>query len=205
MELRDYFRMIGKNLYLFLGIVVLVIAAALIYSKVQPTSYIASTTFTVNKVSSLDQKDVNYYLFDNYYNVQSAGLFSQIVATWFESPSLVKEVYEKAGVQVPEISQRKLSKTFRVDRQEPATINVSIIGTNEEEMGKLISGAAEVLQEKTDELAKDSKDAYYEIVRFQPIVTENKTDYVLNGLISLFAGALLGLLIIFSIEYFRKK
>ena len=205
MELRDYFRMIGKNLYLFLGLIILIVAMALIYSKMQPTSYMASTTFTVNKVSSLNQKDVNYYLFDNYYNVQSSGLFSQIVATWFESPSLVKEVYEKAGVAVPEVSQRKLSKTFRVDRQEPATINVSINGTNEEKMGKLISAAAAVLQEKTDELAKSSKDAYYEIVKFQPIVTQNRTDYVLNSIISLFAGALLGLLLVFSIEYFRKK
>lgn len=203
MELRDYVKIIGRHLGVFITVIVLTVVATVIFVKTQPTSYLASTTFTVNKASSLKQKDINYYLFDNYYNVQSAGLFSQIVGTWFESPSLVKEIYQKAGLPVPDVSQRKLAKTFRTDRQEPATINVTITGTDQAELGKLITAAADVLQEKTDELGKSSNETFYEIAKFTPIVSENKVNWPLDMVIALIAGGLIGLIMVFGIEYFK--
>src|SRR3989304_7622343 len=110
MELREYLRIIGKYQKVFWATVIIVIMAAFLMTKYQPQSFLASTTLTVNKSSSLKQSQVDYYLFDNYYNVQSSGLFSQIVTSWFESPALVKEIYAKAGLDLPSVPQKKLSK-----------------------------------------------------------------------------------------------
>jgi len=202
MELREYFKIIGQYFKIFIVIVILGGVAAFLFTKFQPASFTASTTFTVNKSSVLDQSQISYYLFDNYYNVQSAGLFSQIVTTWFESPALVKEIYEKAGLDVPQVSQRKLSKTFKAVREEPATINVTISGEDKEQLDKLINAAAAVLQEKTNELGKNA-DSFYEIAKFNPIVTENKVNLWLNTLIGLLAGVLIGALIALAIDYFK--
>ncbi len=202
MELRDYFKIIGKYFKIFIVIVILAGAAALILTKTQPTTYTASTTFTVNKNSVLKQSEIQYYLFDNYYNVQSAGLFSQIVTTWFESPALVKEIYQKAGTDVPNVSQKKLSKTFKAVRQEPATINVTISGTDKEQLDKLINAAAAVLQEKTNELGKNN-DSFYEIAKFTPIVTKDNPSLPLNTAIGLLAGVLIGAIVALGIDYFK--
>ncbi|OGD56384.1 hypothetical protein A2V71_04540 [Candidatus Berkelbacteria bacterium RBG_13_40_8] len=204
MELRDYFKIIGKYFKIFIAIVILGGAAALILTKTQPKTFTASTTFTVNKNSVLKQSEIQYYLFDNYYNVQSAGLFSQIVTTWFESPALVKEIYQKAGIDVPNVSQKKLSKTFKAVRQEPATINVTISGTDKEQLDKLINGAATVLQEKTNELGNNN-DSFYEIAFFTPIVTQNTPSLLLNTIIGLIAGVLFGAIIALAIDYFKGE
>jgi len=203
MELRDYIKIIGKNAVLFYSIIVVCIISAIIFTKMTPLTYTASTTFTINKASASKQNSVNYYLFDNYYNVQSAGLFSQIVATWFESPSFVKEIYNKAGIEMPNISLKKLSKTFKAVRLEPATIDVSISGVEKEKLEKLINAAGEIAQEQTDRLGKSSE-SFYEMAKFESIVTENEPNLALNILISLFGGILISMMVVFSTEYFKS-
>jgi len=204
MELRDYFKMVGRHKVIFWVVVILCGLSALLWTTAQPKSFLASTTFTVNKASTLMQKDANYYLYDNYYNVQSAGLFSQIVTTWFSSPSLVTEIYQKAGLTVPATSQKKLARTFKAVRTEPATINVSITGTNRDDLAKLISASADVLQEKTNELSKDNE-TVYEIAKFAPVISDNNQSVSLNTIIGLIAGLFLGAVLVLGIEYFKEE
>jgi capsular polysaccharide biosynthesis protein len=203
MELREYFRMVGKHSAIFLIIVILATLAAFVFTKLQPDSYLGSTTLTVNKGSSYKQKDVPFYLFDNYYNVQSSGLFSQIVVNWFESPSLVKEIYDKAGVPLPNVKQSDMSKIFKAVREEPATINLSVIDADKETVSKLINAASSVIQEKTDDLGKNSE-SFYEISKFPSLVTSNNPNIVLNTFIGLIAGLLLGVIFTLGIEYFKS-
>lgn len=203
MELRDYFKLIGKHKVIFWTIVILCGLSAFIWTKVQPKSYLASTTFTVNKSSSIKQKDSTTYLFDNYYNIQSAGLFSQIVTTWFESPSMVTEIYQNAGITVPNVSQKKLSKTFKAIREEPATINVNLVGTSKEDLNKLLNSAAVVLQQKTNDLGK-SGESTYDLAKFTPVVTDNSPNMILNTIIGLFAGLFLAIILVLGVEYFKE-
>jgi capsular polysaccharide biosynthesis protein len=125
------------------------------------------------------------------------------VTTWFESPSLVKEVYQKAGIPVPNVSQKKLSKTFKAVREEPATINVTITGTNKDELEKLLNSASNVLQSKADELSKNGENIY-ELAKFSPVVTDNSPNLLLNAIIGLFAGIFLGIIVALGIEYFKE-
>lgn len=204
MELRDYFKIIGKHYIVFIIIVLLCGLFAFIFTKTQKVTYTAQTTVTVNKASSLKQSQANYYLYDNYYNVQSAALFSQIVTTWFSSPSLVKEIYQKAGIEVPNVSQSKLSKTFKAVREEPATITVSITGTNQDQLNKLINAATDVLQTETNNLGKNN-DSFYEIAEFIPITIQNQPNPGQNTLIGLVSGVILGIIVVLGIAYFKRE
>src|SRR3990167_7003864 len=203
MELREYSKIIGKYKFIFWGIVIVAVLGTIIFTKMQPQSFLASTALTVNKGSALKQSEVNYYLYDNYYNVQSSSLFLQIVTSWFGSAAVVKEIYDKANIALPNVSQRALSKTFKAVRIEPATIYVSLTGSNKEEIEKLINAAATVMQDKTNELGRSDRENVYDIVKFTPIVSETTPNLWLNTLIGLIAGVLFGAIVALAVDYFR--
>lgn len=205
MELREYVKIIRKYWIVFWGAIIIIGLAAFLYTKMQPKSYLASTTLTVNKASALKQSQISYYLFDNYYNVQSSALFSQIVVSWFSSPAVVKAIYEKAQVPLPDISQGQLAKTFKANREEPSTIKVSLVGTNKDETTNLMNAAAAVIQENTNELGRQDKENVYDIVKFAPLVTDNSPNIVLNTIIGLIIGLIVGIILAIAIEYFRKE
>ncbi len=205
MELREYFRIISKYKLVFWTVIVVAALGAFIFTKFQSKSYLASTTLTVNKASALKQSEANYYLYDNYYNVQSSALFAQIVTSWFSSAAVVKDIYAKANLDLPNVSQRTLSKTFKATRIEPATIYVSLSGADKEQATQLINAAATVMQDKTNELGRTDKENVYDIVNFTPIISETTAALWLNTLIGLIAGILIGAIVALGVDYFRKE
>lgn len=205
MELREYFRIIGKYKFIFWAVVIIATLGTLIYSKMQPQTFLASTTLTVNKGSALKQSDVNYYLYDNYYNVQSSALFAQIVTSWFGSAAVVKDIYAKAGLDLPNVSQRTLSKTFKAVRIEPATIYVNLTISDKDKATKLVTASAQVMQDKTNELGRSDKENVYDIVNFTPLVSETTPNLWLNTVIGLVSGILFGIILCLGIDYFRKQ
>ncbi len=205
MELKRYFQIIGKYWIVFFVSIVVITLGSFFVTKSQPKSYLASTTITVNKASAVKQSQVNYYLYDNYYNVQSAQLFSQTVTSWFTSPAMVSDIYAKAGVPLPSLSQAELPTLFKALRREPSSINLSTVSSSSDEAQKLIDAAVIVTQEKTNELAKTDKENVYDIVKFNTLVSDNVPNVKLNTLIGLIVGIMFGAIFALSIEYFKTK
>lgn len=205
MELREYFKIIAKYKWVFWTIVVVATLGTFLFTKLQSKSYLASITLTVNKSSAVKQSDASYYLYDNYYNVQSSALFAQIVTSWFGSAGIVKDIYAKAGIDLPNISQRALSRTFKATRIEPATIYVNLTGSDKDQATKLINASAAVMQDKANELGRTDKENVYDIVNFTPVVSDTTANIWLNTLIGLVAGVLVGAIVAIAIEYFKRE
>lgn len=205
MELKEYFRIVGKHWAIFVLTFVAIVLGTYLVIKTQPKTYLASTTLTVNKASVVKQSQVNYYLYDNYYNVQSSQLFSQVVTSWFSSPTVASEIYQKAGLAVPDISQDKLAKQFKALRREPSTIDISLVGANRDEALKLVDFAAIVMQQKANALGKTDTENIYNIVAFDPIVTDNNPNMKLDLAIAAAVGLLFAAALAFSVEYFKSR
>ncbi len=203
MELRDYFTLIGKHLTTFIIIVILTTLTAFLFTKLQPTTYTAQTTVTVNRTSALKQNQVDFYLYDNYYNLQATQLFSQIVANWLASPSFVKEVYQKAGVNIPDVSKDQLAKTFKTTLQMPATIVINLDGTSRDELNKLINATPDVLSQEATNLS--NSDSTYQITKLSPIIIQNKPNTKLNTAVGLVCGIILGIIAIIGVAYFKRE
>ena len=204
MELRDYISIIFRHIWVVVIVIILATLSALFFSRGKATTYTASTTFTVVKNSILKQSQVNYYLYDNYYNIQSANLYAQTVANWFSSPSFTSEVYQKSGITDASLSQKELGNTFTATYQLPTNVNVVITGVDKDTITSLINASGKVVSEKTNQLGQ-SQDAYYEITNFSPVVTENKPSVKMNVVIGFVSGLILGILAALATFYFKRE
>lgn len=205
MELRDYVKIIGRHFWVFLVIVILTTGFALIFTKTRSTTYTALTTFTVNRASTLKQSQLNYYLYDNYYNEQSATLFAQTAQTWFKSPAFVTAVYQTAGLPLPNISQKSLGKTFKVAGDTTAVFNISLTGANKDETAKLMAAADNVARAKIKEQGSSDDTTFYQLNKFDAILSQDMSNLTLNVAIGLFSGLILGILVALAIAYFKAE
>jgi len=199
-DLKEYIRLIRRNLILFLVIALIVPAVALIWTWRMPLSYNASVSLSLNKPSPVRQKDVSYYLYDDYYSVQAAATFIDTVAGWFASPSIVTQIYQKSGIATPNISLKKLSKIFSIKKayQFSNSLDVTVTSGDKDEAQKLISSAADVIKAQNDEIKAQSKsDTFFTITSSSPVVYEVKPPIITNTLAGLLIGLILALTVVF--------
>lgn len=204
MDIRDYLKLLRRFWIVIVVIVVLGAAASYFFSRKQPPTYTASNTLTITKTNALKQSEVNFYLFDNYYENQEANIISQTLVGWFSSSSFVQEIYQKAGVDSAHLSMRELSSAFTAVRTDPATITLSINGKDENQVSNLINAAPDVLQTEANNFSKNNNSTY-KVFRLNPVIVENKPSLLLNTLIGFAGGVILSLLVIFGIIYFKKE
>lgn len=204
MELRDYFSIIGRHIWVVIIVIIAATFSAWFYSRSQVPTYTSTNTFTISKNPLAKQSQTPYYLYDNFYNIQSSDLFAQIVTKWFSAPSFSQEVYQKAGLSAANLSAKDLGKTFIAVYQIPATINVSITSENKDTVTTLMNTAPDVIKEKTAELGQGQEN-YYEISNFTPVVSVNKTSTKMNIVIGFASGAILGILAALAIFYLKKE
>src|SRR4030067_3419668 len=75
MDLKEYFSIIGKHVWLLIGVTVIIFLGVLWYSYRTPVTYDSSVFVTAAvKNSGLGEKP-NYYDYDNYYSLQGSGFF----------------------------------------------------------------------------------------------------------------------------------
>lgn len=204
MNLRDMMKLFFRHWFIFVVIVILATFAAYFFSKRQPVTYTGSVTLTINRTNALKQSEVNYYLFDNYYENQAANTFSQTATNWFATSSFANEIYQKAGVDSSNLTDTQLSKAFSALRSDPSTITVSTTGTEQTRVTSLINSVPEVLQTEANNYNKNV-DAKYEISYLTPSITQDSSHIKLNILYGIASGVILGIIVIIAIVYFKRE
>lgn len=204
MELKDYLKIIGKKIWLFLIIVFIVTIGTYFLTINQPISYDGSTTLNVvvKKPVSYQQ---NYYNYDNYYALQGCSLFADTVVAWLQDPSTVLEIYDKAGLQKPELSLKNLSKIIKAHKKPPASVYITYNNTDKTAVEKLIKATAKYAEEKTETWSNEGLIDNLHIASTTPVVIEHKPAIMLNTLFGLVGGLLIGLAVIFFQEYMKKN
>lgn len=206
MELRDYIKMITRAWPLILGITLAITALVVIWSVAQPVKYEASSTVVVTKPNTVPQRGANYYQYDKYYSIQASSLFADTLAAWLSSPDTAKEIYEKAGLPVPDVSLKKLSRIFKPRRQPPVTLNVTVKDQDRSKAERLVNAAVQVMNDRvTEQRQNDDADHYFNLMSGSTVVAAAKQDHLVNALLGLIGGLIVGLVIAFLREYLRQK
>jgi capsular polysaccharide biosynthesis protein len=206
MELRDYFKIIGKYWLTIVGVTVVITGLTVAWSVMQPVKYESSITVAVNKPNTVPQRTAAYFQYDKYYSIQASSLYADTLSAWLSSAGTTKEIYEKAGYPVPDISIKKLGREFRPRRLPPVTLSISVVNTDRAKAEKLATAAGDVLEARTEEQRRgDDPDHYFTLISDPAVTAEVRQDLALNTLIGLVAGLILGFILAFLRDYLRRS
>lgn len=203
MEVKDYFKVITKNLWVIILITAVFAIAAYVVASRKPLSYQASTAISVTKQSETSAKE--FYTFDNYYTIQAASVLSDSLVGLFASPSFVFETFQKAGYDLPSIDLKSLAKLFTAKKQvaTSAVITVNYSDNDELKATKIIKTATSGIETYV-ESSYSGKTGNFEITATEPVVVPAPKTTGVNTFIAAFVGLFVSLGIVFVKESLSK-
>lgn len=201
MELRDFTHHLRTYRVISIVLILIAGAGALAFSLIRPDSYDTSISFAVNRVN---KQTTQNYEYDGYYAIQAADLFSQTVVSWFSTPSVVVEMYQKAGLTHPSNSIDSLGGRFRTRKYSSQNIVVRYSAPTHEEADKLAKAVISVTQERAG-LLNQTADAksLYTVAASTPVIVLSKPNVTMNMLTGLLLGVILAVFMSSGAAYFR--
>lgn len=198
MNTSEQLQWLRRQMGIILLLTVIVAAASGVWTAFQPVTHKASLAFTVNRINKQDTLD---YQYDGYYAIQASDLFSQTVVSWFLTPSFVLEVYDRAEVAPAIDSLEKFTSRFKTRKYSAQNIVVAFTERDEQTAEGISAAVVSLVEERAAELNQTSdRKALFEVVGSQPVIVEQRPSVVINSVIGLVAGLLIG----FGFVYLRR-
>lgn len=203
MELRDYLQIIRKHIWELIVCIVLVTAGSYFFTITKPITYDANSTINI-LIKSAEQAP-SYYEYDNFYSLQAGSLFADRVLIWFQDPAIVQDIYKKAQLGLPDVDMKQMGKLINARKKNPASVIVSMNQQDKDTVKKLVDASAQVIANKTQDLTRNESIKNIVLDISPTVVSEKKTDTLINTLVGFVAGLILGLAFVFLTEYFRPS
>lgn len=186
--------------FLAIFIVVVTVGAASLSMTRRPT-YVASLSIAVNRIH---RQETTAYQYDGYYAIQASDLFSQTMLSWFLTPSVLLEVYERAGVEPSITSLSQLVGRFRARKFSPQNLVVQFAEPDKANAEKISAAIADVMKERTTVTNQDDNgDPIFEAVPAKAVIVESKPNVALNTIAAFFASIIVGFVLIAFARYLR--
>jgi len=203
MELFHYFRVHGRYWRLSVVSFLAILAVGYTWAYTRPSRFQTSVALVVRQSQSQPTED---YQFDGYYALQSADIFAQTVVSMLQAPSVVVEIYERAGMATQPRSWRSLSDRFKAKKQSAQNILVSYTTPSAEEATKLADALTGVLTSRITSLnsAANSK-SVFQLESSRPVTVESKPQPVVIGLAASIVWAAIILVLIPVIDSQRRQ
>lgn len=199
MEFRDAIRTYLRRRWLGIGILVLTVAGAYAWQMLQPVRYSTSMSLGVNRVNADQTPD---YQFDGYYALQAADLFSQTLVSWMQTPSILVEIYDQAGLPTGVDSIRGLTSRFNTKKVAAQNVVVTYSSPSQAEAEKLAMAITSVTTRLTATVNRSADNqAFFELVAAKPVVVKAKMDPVITGVASGMVGLVLALFLVPFVAY----
>ncbi len=209
MELRQYWGIVRKRLWIVIALVAIVLVASLALRPGRPTVYQTSMRFTVAVVP--ESRSDGYYTYDRYY-------------TWMTSEYLVDELTEIAGSEAfaravseelandgLDLSAGALHGSLGADRKH-RILTLRITWGHEAELAEIANAAAKVLRERSADFLGQlgSTDADIRLID-PPVVLpagqslKDKLDLPIRLFLALVAGVALAFLLDYLDDTVRDR
>ncbi len=182
--------------------VVLVTLIALVASITAKPKYVASLSIVVNRVNQQITQD---YQYDGYYALQASDLFSQTLLSWFLTPSVLVEFYQRAGLDAPLTSTTALTSRFRARKFAAQNIVVQFTEKSRADAEKLAQAISEVVKERSADLDRTATgEATFEVVPAQPVIVEQKPNVPFTTAMAFLASVLVSFAFVWAARYLKE-
>ncbi len=202
MELKEAIFIARGKIKTILAVSVITAISAFIFSAIQPVAYETSLSLLISKESSQETTDFKY---DGYYAFQTSEIFADSIQEWMKSPETVNEIYQEAGVGQDFKNIKSYGKKFTAKKMSPQYTEVKFKTEKRDEAEKISSAIVKVINNKARRIQENSKqEISFKVESGNPVILEAKPDIPVNLIIGLISGAILGIFIVFTKEYFKK-
>ncbi|MFA6271986.1 MAG: Wzz/FepE/Etk N-terminal domain-containing protein [Patescibacteria group bacterium] len=200
MELREHISILKKSRVFIITFTLLVTLAAFLVTYLRPLSYASSISFAVNRIN----KQETPYYDDSYFGIQASDLFSQTVISWFLTPSVLLDIYERGNVDPQIESLEKFANRFKTKKYSPQNIVVRFNERDEDTANKISQAVVSVVEEKAVSINQtaDNK-ALFEIVGEKPVIVKNDPQVLLTTIIGFIVGLGLSVVFVYLLRYFK--
>lgn len=179
------------------------LVTSLTYALLKPAYYDTSLSFAINRINRQETPD---YQYDGYYAIQAADLFSQTVMSWLLTPSVLLEMYKKAGIDPKIASLETFTARFKTKQYSPQNIVVRYKERDYQTADKIAGAIVSVVEERAAAANQtvDQK-AFFEVVGAKPVIVKRSPVVWLHALLGFIAGFLLSSVLAYTIEYLRSS
>jgi capsular polysaccharide biosynthesis protein len=140
MELRLYWKIIKRRLWLIVALLVIVGASFLVYAPQSPTSFVANMRFVVG----IQPEPGSGYTYDRYYTWLTAEYLLDDMAEVVKSQAFANDVAALAGLDVPVGAIQGATSAGKLHR----ILNVSVTWHNQEELARIANAIVQNLVER---------------------------------------------------------
>jgi capsular polysaccharide biosynthesis protein len=204
MELKSYLMIIGKRIWLFLSIILLITVGSYLFTIAQPSTFDGSAFLNIVAKKQVNTKP-DYYTYDNYYAIQANSLFADTVVAWLGDPTNVNEIYSQASIERPDVSLKNISKLIVAKKKVPASVQVTFNSTNEKDVTNLVKATIKFVEEKTASWSSEGLVDNLYVDSSSPIAIKHEPPILTNVLSGFLGGLIIALAIVFFQEYWQKS
>lgn len=184
---RNYLQILKSEIIWVLAVTVIFALGGWWYSARQPIQYQTSVSFVVSQQPESRSANASYYQYDRYYLGQAVGLVADNISSFLSLPSQVEKIYQKAGLDLPTRSVKKLAALIKVHRSSLTanSLNVTLTANDGEGSQKLAQAVQQVI---VDGFQKD-------ILKIETTTTTVPAAVMPNTVFNITLAALAGLLV----------
>lgn len=195
MEFRDFCLIFVRRRNLFMGVVFVCVAVALLVFRFQPARFETSLTLNVSRSGTHETQD---YTYDQFYRLQADERFADTVVRWLSAPSVRTDIRDLAEVSTgvtDSISAKRLSSQM---------IAVTYVSGVRNGFGGMSKAVPEALNREAGKLNERSKDAdWFAVVADDPVVRDARIPFRFLLLLGTALGAFFGFWVVLVDWYFR--
>ncbi len=196
MELKEYFLIFKKHIYLFLITILLIVATTFAFVFWRPAQYETSMLINVSRIGS---QQTQAYQFDEFYRLQADERFAETIVRWIASPRFQEDVCSELG-KVPcffDLKGKRLSSQV---------IEVSFKSFSKENSTPLAKIVFTKLNQETARLNEQQKSfTWFKLMDTEPVTRESNWGWKKLFFASSAVGIFLGFWVVLGRHYWEKK
>jgi len=192
-----------KYKWFIISLTLLAAIFSFVFVYLKPAVFDTSISFQINRINKQTTAE---YQYDDYYAIQASDLFSQTVMSWFMTPSVLLEIYNKAGVDPKINTINSFTSRFKVKKFSPQNIVVRFNERDKQTAEKISESIIMVIGQKSEESNKDAESkSLFQVEGAKPVIVESKPLLWLSTLIGFICGLVISIITVNLILYFKEN